>query len=42
MAGHSEDKGFFGNHYVKVYAVLLVLLAVSIAGPWWARGWTRR
>lgn len=34
MAGHSEDKGFLGNHYVKVYVVLLVLLAVSIAGPW--------
>ncbi|MDE2781721.1 MAG: hypothetical protein OXK77_02080 [Gemmatimonadota bacterium] len=34
MAGHSEDKGFFGNHYVRVYAVLLVLLAVSIVGPW--------
>ena len=33
MAGHSEDKGFFGNHYVRVYLVLLVLLAVSIAGP---------
>jgi len=33
MAGHSEDKGLFGNHYVRVYAVLLVLLAVSIAGP---------
>ncbi len=33
MAGHSEDKGFLGNHYVKVYVVLLVLLAVSIAGP---------
>ncbi|MDE2752187.1 MAG: hypothetical protein OXI83_06390 [Gemmatimonadota bacterium] len=34
MAGHSEDKGFFGNHYVRVYALLLVLLAVSIVGPW--------
>ena len=33
MAGHSEDKGFFGNHYVKVYLLLLVLLAVSIVGP---------
>ena len=33
MAGHSEDKGLFGNHYVRVYAVLLVLLAVSIVGP---------
>ncbi len=33
MAGHSEGKGFLGNHYVKVYVVLLVLLAVSIAGP---------
>ncbi len=33
MAGHSEDKGFLGNHYVRVYAVLLVLLAVSIVGP---------
>jgi len=34
MAGHSEDKGFFGNHYVRIYAILLVLLAVSIVGPW--------
>ena len=34
MAGHSEDTGFLRNHYVKVYVVLLVLLAVSIAGPW--------
>ncbi|MCY3546639.1 MAG: hypothetical protein OXH51_15195 [Gemmatimonadetes bacterium] len=33
MAGHSEDSGFFGNHYVRVYLLLLVLLAVSIAGP---------
>ena len=33
MAGHSEDKGLFGNHYVRVYALLLVLLAVSIVGP---------
>ena len=34
MAGHSEDRGgLLGNHYVKIYAVLLVLLAVSIAGP---------
>ncbi len=33
MAGHSEDKGFFGNHYVKVYLVLLALLVVSILGP---------
>ena len=33
MAGHSEDKGFLGNHYVRVYLVLLVLLAVSIVGP---------
>ena len=33
MAGHSEDKGLFGNHYVRVYAVLLVLLAISIVGP---------
>ena len=34
MAGHSEDRGgFFGNHYVRIYLLLLVLLAVSIAGP---------
>ncbi len=33
MAGHSEDKGLFGNHYVRVYVLLLVLLAVSIVGP---------
>ena len=33
MAGHSEDSGFFRNHYVKVYLLLLVLLAISIAGP---------
>lgn len=33
MAGHSEDSGFFGNHYVKIYLLLLVLLAISIAGP---------
>ncbi len=33
MAGHSEDKGLFGNHYVRIYAVLLVLLAISIVGP---------
>ena len=33
MAGHSEDSGIFGNHYVRVYLLLLVLLAVSIAGP---------
>ncbi len=33
MAGHSEDTGFFGNHYVRIYILLLVLLAVSIAGP---------
>ena len=35
MAGHSEDRGgLLGNHYVRIYALLLVLLAVSIAGPW--------
>ncbi len=34
MAGHSEDRGgLLGNHYVRIYALLLVLLAVSIAGP---------
>ncbi|MYI05829.1 MAG: cytochrome C oxidase subunit IV family protein [Gemmatimonadetes bacterium] len=33
MAGHSEGKGLLGNHYVRVYAVLLVLLAISIVGP---------
>ena len=33
MAGHSEGSGFFGNHYVRVYVLLLVLLAVSIVGP---------
>ncbi|MDE2804946.1 MAG: hypothetical protein OXN18_07355 [Gemmatimonadota bacterium] len=33
MAGHSEHSGFFGNHYVRVYLLLLVLLAISIAGP---------
>ena len=34
MAGHSEDRrGFWGNHYVRIYALLLVLLVVSIAGP---------
>ena len=34
MAGHSEDRGgLLGNHYVRIYALLLALLAVSIAGP---------
>ena len=34
MAGHSEDRGGpFGNHYVRIYLLLLALLAVSIAGP---------
>ena len=34
MAGHSsKDSGLFGNHYVRIYALLLVLLAVSIVGP---------
>ena len=33
MAGHSEDSGFFGNHYVRIYLLLLALLLVSIAGP---------
>ena len=33
MAGHSEGKGLLGNHYVRVYAVLLVLLGISIVGP---------
>ena len=34
MAGHSEDRGgLFGNHYVRIYLLLLALLAVSIAGP---------
>ncbi len=36
MAGHATSAGRFGflsNHYVKVYIVLLVLLAVSIVGP---------
>lgn len=34
MAGHSEDRGgLLGNHYVRIYALLLVLLAVSIVGP---------
>ena len=34
MAGHSEGRsGFFGNHYVRIYLLLLGLLAVSIAGP---------
>ena len=34
MAGHSEGRsGFFGNHYVRIYFLLLVLLAVSILGP---------
>ena len=42
MAGHSEDKGFFGNHYVKVYFVLLFLLAVSIAGPMVGEGLNRQ
>lgn len=34
MAGHSEGTGFFGNHYVRIYLLLLALLAVSIVGPW--------
>ena len=42
MAGHSEDKGFFGNHYVRVYVVLLVLLAVSIVGPFVGEGLNRQ
>ena len=33
MAGHSEGSGLFGNHYVRVYLLLLGLLAVSIVGP---------
>lgn len=34
MAGHSEDRGgLLGNHYVRIYVLLLVLLVVSIAGP---------
>ena len=33
MAGHSEGKGILGNHYVRIYVVLLVLLLVSILGP---------
>lgn len=34
MAGHSEDRGgLLGNHYARVYVLLLVLLAVSVAGP---------
>jgi len=34
MAGHSEDRGgLLGNHYVRIYVLLLVLLAVSIVGP---------
>ena len=34
MAGHSEGRsGFFGNHYVRIYLLLLGLLAVSIVGP---------
>lgn len=34
MAGHSEDRGgLLGNHYVRIYLLLLVLLAVSIVGP---------
>ncbi len=35
MAHHANDdgSGFFSNHYVKVYLVLLALLAVSIVGP---------
>ena len=42
MAGHSEDKGLFGNHYVRVYAVLLILLAVSIVGPFVGEGLNRQ
>ena len=42
MAGHSEDKGLFGNHYVRVYAVLLVLLAISIVGPVVGEGLNRQ
>ncbi len=33
MAGHSEGSGFFGNHYVRIYLLLLGLLVVSILGP---------
>ena len=34
MAGHSsKDSGLFGNHYVRIYALLLFLLVVSIVGP---------
>jgi len=34
MAGHSKDRGgLLGNHYVRIYALLLALLAVSVAGP---------
>ena len=36
MAGHATSTGrfgFFSNHYVKIYLLLLALLAVSIIGP---------
>lgn len=34
MAGHSDERGgLLGNHYVRIYALLLVLLVVSIVGP---------
>ena len=34
MGAHSEDRGgLFGNHYVRIYLLLLALLVVSIAGP---------
>ncbi len=35
MAGSSttDSGGFFSNHYVRIYLILMVLLAVSIIGP---------
>ena len=33
MAEHTEDHGHGQAHYVKIWAVLLVLLIISILGP---------
>lgn len=33
MAGHSEGSGLLGNHYFRIYLLLLALLLVSIVGP---------
>jgi caa(3)-type oxidase subunit IV len=33
-AAHASDHGSHEAHYIRIWAILLVLLLVSIAGPW--------